>query len=91
MASQSSLQGQSVPREEYAIEETKNLESETVQSERIAPGRQTLVYEALDTSKQSIRLINILPTDNPDDEPMSCHLYSTELTSDLKYAALSYV
>lgn len=91
MASRPRLQDQPVPGEECTIEETKNPVSETAQSERIAPGRQTLVYEALDTSKQSIRLINILPTDNPDDEPVSCCLHSTELTPDLKYAAISYV
>ncbi|KAM0810058.1 putative Heterokaryon incompatibility domain-containing protein [Seiridium cardinale] len=48
------------------------------------------VYDSLDLTRRSIRLIRLLPAEN-DDDPICCELYTAQLTPELQFAALSYV
>ncbi|KAI1447743.1 heterokaryon incompatibility protein-domain-containing protein [Annulohypoxylon stygium] len=48
------------------------------------------LHSPLDTKQNQIRFIEILPSDT-DYQPVRCLLKTMELTSDIRYAALSYV
>ncbi|RYP46365.1 hypothetical protein DL768_007428 [Monosporascus sp. mg162] len=49
-----------------------------------------LLYEPLDNSRNGIRLVTILPSEN-EEEPVACRLETASLTDGLEYVAMSYV
>ncbi|RYP71898.1 hypothetical protein DL770_008053 [Monosporascus sp. CRB-9-2] len=49
-----------------------------------------LLYKPLDKSRNEIRLVTILPSEN-EDEPVACRLETASLTDELEYVAMSYV